>query len=346
MKYRIYVLNVFWIIMLISISCSEANKPIIPSKIETSLHQKANAYISPLPSFDIDNKSDLEVLRINLGKKLFLDSLLSFNQTQNCSTCHILDKYGVDNKRVSEGDNGRTGTRNTPTIYNASLQFAQFWDAHVKTIEEQASGPLFGTDEMGLPDTTFLINRLKNESNYLVLFDLAYPDKDTTITIETIVNSLGEFQKTLITSGDRFDKYLKGDYNAISQQEKSGLNLFIDKGCIPCHSGSLIGGNMEQKFSIYGYYWDYTGSTFFDKGKYKHTKEDNDKFVFKVPSLRNVTMTYPYFHDGSVDNLAKAIQIMAQSELNTTLTEEEVEDIEAFLGSLTGEIPNIDFKRN
>ncbi len=330
-------LIVFFISILI-ISCKENDSVFVPSKEDYVLHQKAKVYINPLPTYSINDKNDIERLRIDLGEKLFSDSILSFNQTQSCNTCHPLDKFGMDNKRVSEGDNGRTGVRNTPTVYNSSLQFAQFWDARVTTLEEQALGPIFGIDEMGMKDTLEVIKRVKNKDGYQQLFKIAYPDADTSITIQNIANCLAAFEKTLITSNDRFDQYLKGDLSILNEQEKRGLASFIDKGCIPCHSGALLGGNMNQKFAVYGYYWDYTGSTHFDKGKYQHTHDASDKFVFKVPTLRNIAKTGPYFHDGSVDSLSEAVRIMARAELNTSLSNAEIEDIVAFMKVLSGKI--------
>ena len=301
------------------------------------LLEKAKKYFSIIPKPTGSELYPTEQIKVELGRQLFKDSLLSFRIKTSCNTCHILEKYGVDSRRVSVGDNGHLGSRNTPTVFNAHLQFAQFWDARDSTVESQVKHPIFGDNEMGMPSDTLLIKRLMAHSKYPELFRMAFPDQDSSITLKTISASIGAFERTLVTN-DRFDSFLQGDLDALDDREKKGLRLFIDRGCIPCHSGPLLGGMMVQPFSVYGYYWDYTGSEHLDKGLYAHTYKEEDKFKFKVSPLRNVAMTGPYFHDGSVTDLKEAIRIMAAAELNTLLNNQEISDIEAFLKSLTGTI--------
>jgi len=249
-----------------------------------------------------------------------------------------MEKYGTDNLPVSPGDNDQFGTRNAPTVLNAHLQYAQFWDTHARTVEEQAAGPIFGDFEMNMPDTATLVKRLEADEYYAQTFPTVFPKSDTAITIETIKFAIGAFERTLVTPAP-IDKYLQGDLSVISTKAKLGIKAFVDNGCIPCHSTSTVGGQMAQKFALYGYYWDYTNSTHIDKGKFDFTQDPSDKFVFKVPQLRNIEKTYPYFHDGSVENLRDVIIIMGKAETNITLKDEDVDNILEFFKTLTGEIP-------
>ncbi len=335
MNWWSHIISFYFISLLLSIvwiSCEQ--KPKILDEDEVLL-EKAKAYFDILPKPIWGEDRQYQQLRVELGRQLFLDSILSFNKTKSCNSCHPLDRYGVDNERVSVGDNGNKGLRNAPTVFNAFLQFAQLWDAREATVESQSLRPIFGKNEMGMPSDSLLLARLWSDAEYPDLFRQAFPRDDSIISLSTIARSIGAFERTLVTR-DRFDQFLAGDLEALTQRERSGLKLFMDKGCIPCHSGPLLGGMMAQAFAVYGYYWDYTGSDHLDKGMYRQTKKEQDKFVFKVSPLRNIEMTWPYFHDGSVDQLKDAIRIMAEAELNTVLTEQEICDIEAFLKSLTG----------
>lgn len=327
-----------------SFACNDPNagKKLIPEE-EKQIQNMARSYFLPLSKIDFSDYSKVDKSRILLGKKMFYDKKFSKNQTQNCASCHDMNRFGQDNLRVSPGDSGVPGVRNVPTVLNAHLQFAQFWDAHEASVEEQAPGPIFGAVEMGMTDTLELLSRLESDPIYPPLFKKAFPDADTLITLENIKWAIGAFERTLNTPG-RFDEYLNGDLDALSYEEKKGIKSFIDQGCIPCHSGVLIGGNMVQEFAIFGYYWDYTNSRNLDKGRYKHSKEDKDMFIFKVPGLRNVAETHPYFHDGSVESLEESIRIMGLSELNADLLEEDVQMMTSFLKSLSGEIPEYAFE--
>lgn len=332
------------LLVLTSFACNDPNsaKKLMPEE-EKQIQNMARSYFLPLSEIDFSGYSNMEKSRVLLGKKMFYDKKFSKNQTQNCASCHDMNRFGQDNLRVSPGDSGVPGVRNVPTVLNAHLQFAQFWDAHEPTVEEQAPGPIFGEVEMGMTDTLELLRRLESDPEYPDLFEKAFPKADTLISFERVKQAIGAFERTLNTPG-RFDKYLNGDLDALSYEEKKGIKSFIDQGCIPCHSGILLGGNMVQEFAIFGFYWDYTDSRHLDKGAYKHSKNDKDMFVFKVPGLRNVAETHPYFHDGSVESLEESIHIMGLSELNADLLEEDVQMITAFLKSLTGEIPSYAFE--
>jgi len=276
--------------------------------------------------------------KIALGKALYFDVRLSKNQTQSCNTCHNLATYGVDNLPTSKGDNGAQGTRNSPTSLNAMLHVAQFWDGRNKDVEEQAGGPILNPVEMGIKDTASMIAVLKKIPEYQTMFAAAFPGQTDAITYDNLTDAIGAFERTLLTPS-KFDEFIAGNTQALSPEEIKGLKTFMDVGCTTCHSGALLGGNMFMKFGLSVNYWELTKSAVIDSGKYVVTKNPADMFVFKVPSLRNIEKTFPYFHDGSVADLKDAIQIMAKTTLNKELSTEEVESINTFLKSLTGTVP-------
>lgn len=317
---------------------SEKNK-IVP-QAEKDLLKKAQIFFKVLPSKAVNPENKLTEAKVSLGKVLYYDNRLSKDQTQSCNTCHNLATYGVDNLPTSPGDNGIPGTRNSPTVLNAAFKGAQFWDGRNKDVEEQAGGPVLNPAEMAIPNEQFLIDRLKKVDFYQTLFTEAYPGEEDPFTYKNIRHAIAAFERTLITP-TVFDDYLANNIDALSDDEKRGLNTFIDQGCIACHTGTMLGGNMLQKFALFGDYWDHTGSEKIDFGKFEETKVETDKFMFYVPTLRNVEKTGPYFHDGSVANLSETIKIMGKTELNKNLTNEQVADIEIFMKTLTGQI-NVD----
>jgi cytochrome c peroxidase len=311
------------------------NNPTPDSSInDQALWEKASIYLQALPQKDTLTLSGKRQAVIVLGKKLFFDKNLSINRNQSCNSCHKLSTYGVDNLMFSEGSNSDLGTRNTPTVFNACEQYAQFWDARASDLEAQASVPLFNKHEMGMSTPAFLIKRLQEDASYATSFTVAFPDTIPNMNLENIVSALASFENELITPS-RFDDYLRGNLKALSTNEKNGLDLFIDAGCIPCHGGSTIGGQLPQLFPLYGQLSDYIPLADTD------TLNSSGKMLLKVPSLRNVAKTAPYFHNGSVNSLFDAVDIMAKSQTNTALSTEDIADITAFLEALTGEIPAI-----
>ncbi len=302
---------------------------------DKELLEKAQTYFKPIVSERLaeNGQSAVEDMRILLGKELFHSVLLSQNKTQSCSSCHPLDAYGMDGKRFSEGALGKRGTRNTPTVYNAALHLAQFWDGRAADLEEQALMPIFNEREMAMQDSTTLLMRLENDERLSALFAGAFPEQINPVTLPNLAKALSAFQQTLLTPG-RFDAYLLGEERALTAEEKKGLAYFLDLGCSPCHSGAGVGGSMYQPFGVIGYYWDYTGSEERDEGRYLVTGDPQERYWFKVPSLRNVSKTAPYFHDGSVPDLAQAVQAMAAAQLNRSLEEEELQALLAFLKAL------------
>ena len=275
--------------------------------------------------------------KIDLGKKLYFDNRLSKDNTQSCNTCHNLNTYGVDNKSFSEGNDGELGGRNSPTTLNASLHIAQFWDGREPNVEAQAGGPILNPVEMAMHSEKEVMTKLSNIEEYKTLFAKAFPESEDVFTYTNLKNAIGAFERQLLTPS-KFDKYLAGDNSALTDAEKEGLNTFIDAGCIACHSGALLGGSMFQKFGTFGDYWELTKSKKIDNGKFDLTQKESDKYIFKVPSLRNIEKTYPYFHDGSVNDLQEAVSIMAKLQLNKDLTDQESKSIVTFLNTLTGEL--------
>jgi len=319
------------------ISCTNSKKEKATNLEHVKLQKMALSLFGKLPVIAKTSKNPITEDKVLLGKKLYFDKRLSKDNTQSCNTCHNLDTYGVDNLSTSPGNNGGFGSRNSPTVLNAALHNSQFWDGREPDVEAQAGGPILNPIEMAMPSERVVIERLSKINEYVELFAKAFPSEENPITYKNIQKSIGAFERKLITPS-RFDDFINGDLNALSNDEKEGLQLFINKGCVACHSGNVLGGNIFQKFGIYDAYWKHTKSKKIDKGKFEVTKLEKDKYVFKSPSLRNIEKTYPYFHDGSITDLREAVSIMAKIQLNKKLTEKEIDSLVLFLSSLTGEI--------
>lgn len=281
--------------------------------------------LSPLPEAKVTNKA-----RIELGRKLYFEKALSKNNDISCATCHNLKSFGVDNKPVSEGHLEQRGKRNAPTVFNAYLHIAQFWDGRAKDVEEQALGPILNPIEMALDSEEEAVARLKAKDSYRELFKKAFPDEKEPLTFKNIGRAIGAFERTLVTPS-RYDRFLQGDDTALSEEEKRGLKKFKEHGCIACHNGSTLGGLQFQKIGVVVPYQTE------DLGRYNVTKKESDKYVFKVPSLRNVAKTAPYFHDGKIRTLEMAVKLMAKHQLGKKLPDEDIKDIVAFLNSLTAD---------
>lgn len=333
--------------ILLFASCGESEESIAAKKqaaadkalveLENEVGDRARQMYEPLPSSSENPENVSSPEKVHLGKMLYFDKRLSKDGTQSCNSCHNMSKFGVDQLPVSPGDNGGNGTRNSPTVLNAAFHTAQFWDGRAKDVEEQAGMPILNPVEMAIPTEAFLVDRLSGVDMYKQLFSKAFPDEKKPLTYKNIAKAIAAFERTLITPS-KFDDYLKGDKEALTTEQKKGLKAFLEVGCASCHVGTLLGGNMFQKFGVYGNYWEYTKSAVVDEGRYAETKNEADKYMFKVPSLRNVSETYPYFHDGSVAKLDEAVRIMAKVNLNKDLTEFQVTQIVAFLGSLKGSV--------
>jgi len=297
----------------------------------------AQGLFSVLPKTASNPENESTSEKIALGKKLYFDNRLSKDNTQSCNTCHNLETYGVDNKPFSEGNDGGLGGRNSPTTLNSALHVSQFWDGREPNVEAQAGGPILNPVEMAMHSEKEVMKKLIDLEEYKVLFKSAFPDSKELFTYDNLKNAIGVFERELLTPS-KFDDYLAGNLTALTVEEKEGLNTFIGIGCTACHSGALLGGTMYQKFGTFGDYWELTKSKKVDNGIFDLTQKEADKYVFKVPSLRNIEKTYPYFHDGSVSDLGESVKIMAKLQLNKELSDKEITSIVTFLNTLTGEL--------
>lgn len=320
-----------------------ASAPVTPQNISAAdqdLLKKAQGIFKPLPSTEESLKqSNLTDAHVKLGQQLWYEPRLSLADDISCNSCHGLNTYGVDNKPTSPGHKGQLGARNSPTAYNAFLSGSQFWDGRAADVEEQAKGPIINPVEMAMPDHAAVETKISQITGYVEQFKTVYADKGGKVNIDNIAHAIGAFERTLLTPS-RWDNFLKGDANALNEQEKRGVKAFMDNGCIACHTGVNLGGDLFQKFGLVkGPYWDFIDSKKHDEGVFEVSKKEADKFVFRVPALRNVEKTAPYFHNGSVTDLAKAVDVMGQTQLGKNLSKAEIEDIVAFLKSTTGELP-------
>lgn len=285
----------------------------------------------PLPQVEVPTTGTENHLW-KLGRDLYMEKKLSKDNDISCNSCHMIDNYGVDNQPTSPGHKGQLGGRNSPTSFNAFLHVAQFWDGRAKDVEEQALGPITNPVEMALQDIETAVSILKADPSYQKKFSMAFPQEKQPVSKDNIAKAIGFFERTLVTPS-RFDKFLNGDEKALSETEQRGLKTFVDVGCNSCHNGITVGGSAYFKMGLVKPYETK------DEGRFAVTKIESDKSVFKVPSLRNIEKTYPYFHNGQVKSLESAVKLMGEHQLGKTLSNQEVNDIIAFLKSMTGELP-------
>lgn len=272
--------------------------------------------------------------KVELGKQLFFDPRLSMSGIISCNTCHNLSLGGVDNLKTSIGHKWQAGPVNAPTVFNSSLMIAQFWDGRAADLKEQAAGPIEAGVEMAMPHT-LAVDVIQSISGYVESFKKVYGTK--VITMDNITDAIAAFEETLATPNSRFDQWLKGNDKAITKQELEGYNLFASSGCVACHHGPAVGGTSFQKMGLLEEY----KSTSPAQGRAAVTGIDAERFMFKVPTLRNVELTYPYFHDGEAATLEEAVDIMGRLQLGRKYSDEEIASIVAFLKTLTGERPQM-----
>lgn len=280
---------------------------------------------------------EVDPLKVELGSKLFHDPRLSIDNTVSCASCHSLQTGGVDNHQYSHGVEQRLGGVNAPTVYNAVYNFVQFWDGRANTLAEQAAGPPLNPVEMASTSFDEIIAKLQGEKRYVEMFNTLYPEQG--ITEATITDAIEEFERTLITPNSKFDKWLLGDDKALTAEELRGYELFKQNGCATCHVGVNLGGESYELMGLRRHYFEERGMelTEEDNGRYKQTKQERDRHRFKVPGLRNVELTWPYYHDGSRVTMDDAVRDMALYQSDVELTDAEVKAIVAFLTTLTGE---------
>jgi cytochrome c peroxidase len=285
--------------------------------------------ITPLPlSLDLDHG------KVELGRRLFHEARLSGDGSISCATCHSLASGGVDRLPFSRGIGGKVGTINSPTVFNSGFDFRQFWDGRAETLEDQVDGPLQNPVEMGgtWPKAVAV---LAGDSTYAGEFAAIYPDG---IQPKNVRDAIATFERSLVTPNSRFDRFLRGDHAALNENEREGYRLFKRIGCISCHQGINMGGNIYQKLGIMEDYFEARGHiNSADFGRFNVTQREEDRFFFKVPSLRNIALTAPYLHDGTAKDLREVVRIMARYQLGVRLDEVDEAAIIAFLRTLTGE---------
>ena len=288
----------------------------------------------PVRPIDLSLEADPE--KAALGFALFHDPRLSVDNTVSCATCHELSTAGVDNHQYSHGVDDQLGGVNAPTVYNAVYNFVQFWDGRAKTLADQAAGPPLNPVEMASPSFDHIIAKLEADKEFAKEFKAVYPDG---ITEKNITDAIEQFERTLVTPNSRFDKWLRGDDNAISSDELEGYELFKQYDCATCHVGPNLGGLSYELMGLRKHYFADRGLelTVEDNGRYKETKEERDRHRFKVPGLRNVEHTWPYYHDGTREHLEDAVRDMGIYQSGVDLTDSEVNKITSFLKTLTGE---------
>lgn len=289
----------------------------------------ANAPVQPLP-----RNAVYDAAKMDLGNALYHDVRLSGDNTLSCATCHGLEDGGCDQLPVSKGIAGQMGPINAPTVFNSAYQFAMFWDGRMSTLKEQAGGPVENPLEMGAKWADVL-PKLAADPEFMAKFSAVYPE----LNDANIRDAIAEFERSLVTTNSPFDRYLRGDDTALSADAKRGYELFVQNGCAACHTGKILGG---QSYEPMGYREDYFGNldrplTDADAGRYNFTKNEADRGKFKVPTLLNVALTHPYFHDAATDNLREAVAIMAEYNAGVALSDSELDALTAFLESLTGE---------
>ena len=285
------------------------------------------------PITPIEPVKEINLAMVELGKKLYFDPRLSKSGFISCNSCHNLSMGGTDNLKTSIGHNWQQGPINAPTVLNSSLNVAQFWDGRAADLKEQAGGPIANPGEMAFTHTLAL-EVLESIPAYVSEFTLVFgPD---CINIDQVTEAIAEFEKTLVTPNSRFDQWLLGDTKAISETELAGYQLFKSSGCVACHMGSAVGGTSFQKMGLVSPYETENDA----QGLAGVTGKDADRFKFKVPTLRNVDMTYPYFHDGEAATLSEAVDIMGRLQLGRKFEKADIDQIVAFLKTLTGEQPS------
>ncbi len=299
----------------------------VPGTPDGVLVMQMHALFGQLPATMPGSEKDTPAM-IALGKKLYFETEISINKTQSCNSCHPIDNKGAgaDNCITGIGAEGKFGDRNDPTTMNAGFQIAQFWDGRAATLEDQAQGPPLNPIEMGMPDGQAVAERLKGIKDYPADFKKAFPGDKDPVTFNNFSRAIAAFERTLISRG-RFDRFLNGDKEAITKLEMEGMRTIINVSCVQCHNGPTLGGMTFQKMGVFR---EYT----VDLGRFEVTNLEGDKYVFKAPMLRNVTLTSPYFHDGKMGNLAKAVDKMGYFQLNRKLKDEEIHNILRFLTTL------------
>jgi len=291
------------------------------------------ALFKPLPATMDSAGNPITQPKVALGRQLYYENMISLDGSESCNSCHNLVLFGADTGAVSVGVHERKGARNAPTVFNAAGHVAQFWDGRAPDVEAQALGPMLNPVEMGMPSAAVVVRALRGSQQYRRMFAAAFPGEREPITAENVGRAIGAFERGLVTPS-RWDAFLKGADTALSGAERAGFNTFVELGCSSCHNGAYVGGAQFQKMGVVSAWPDTV-----DVGRMAITHQASDRMVFKVPSLRNIEHTAPYFHDGQVRSLDSAVAVMARHQLGKQLTPAQVNRILDWLHALSGEIP-------
>ncbi len=323
------------LVLLLLAACSRSQS--VAPRPAPAAAEKNFAAVEPLPQepiMPIPLTIVLDARKIALGQKLFHDPILSHDGSVACASCHPLNRGGTDHRPHSIGIGGQAGAVNAPTVFNSGLNFRQFWDGRADSLESQIDGPTQSPAEMGATWDEML-GRLRRDAGYTAAFNAIYPRG---VQRENVKDAIAEFERSLLTPNARFDRFLRGDATALTAAEQAGYAKFKNYGCASCHQGVNVGANMFQRMgAMRDYFADRGHLTAADYGRFNVTHNAADKFFFKVPSLRNVALTAPYFHDGTAQTLEEAVTVMAKYQLGRPLPPEDLADIVQFLRTLTGE---------
>lgn len=320
-------------------SASASAAPAASTAAKVTIDKDMLSAFGPLPAAMTSDKNPITEPKVELGRMLYYDKRVSRDGDVSCETCHQLDKFGVDHLPVSLGEKKQKGTRNAPTVYNAAGHLAQFWDGRSPDVEDQAKGPVLNPVEMGMKGAGAVEKRLSAIPGYVAAFKKAFPGEKNPVTFDNFAKAIGAFERKLVTPSP-WDQFLAGNAKALTDKEKQGFRTFVETGCPTCHTGVYVGGSMFQKLGLVKPWPDQK-----DQGRFKVTKKDQDRMMFKVPSLRNVAETAPYFHDASAKTLEQAVRMMAEHQLGKKLDDAQVASIVAWLKSLTGTIPEAYIKK-
>jgi cytochrome c peroxidase len=320
--------------------------------VALALAATATEALVPLPAQPpVPAHNPMSAAKVELGKQLFFDPRLSLDGTISCASCHnVVTGGGDDDRATSVGVAGKLGNRSAPTVLNAAFMNVLFWDGRAVSLEEQAKGPLINPVEMAMPDHAAVIGRLKKIPGYVTQFKAVFGAKDA-LTIDNVARAIAAYERTLLTPNSPVDRFLKGDKQALSAQAQRGMKLFDRLGCVSCHSGPNYSGHIQKEGFLF-YPWNlqkfptFRGSIYETKyeltndlGRFAVTRNRKDMRMFRIPSLRNIALTAPYMHNGKVPNLEEAIRVMAKTQLNKELEDDQVKDVAAFLEGLTGRLP-------
>jgi len=316
---------------------SQLAKAAVPAVVHAETRKEFNPRLlrrfEPARATIAENDVEPSPDKIELGRMLYHETRLSKSQELSCNSCHNLGRYGVDSEKTSLGHAGQRGGRNAPTVYHAAGQFEQFWDGRASSVEEQALGPILNPGEMAAPSEKYVVQVLQSIPEYVKAFGKAFPSEKEPLSFVNVGRAIGAFERKLTTRA-RWDDYLEGKTAALSDKEVEGLKLFTNLGCMVCHTGEFLGGSMYEKVGTVEP-WPQQK----DQGRFAITKREGDRMMFKVPTLRNISETAPYFHDGSVPNLEQAVTVMGRHQLGLELDKAEVDAIVTWLRSLKGTLP-------